>query len=131
MSNQRRAGLIQLSTAGVIQDARGNFSYNLGAPKLKAYYGPTGELQGFSSEPVASYIEGTITDRGTLDVALLMGTGGVVGSRDVSGLTITLSLANGKTITLTNAGWAGEGTINADDAKIPVRWEGGPFMENL
>lgn len=141
------AGLIQLQVGGVIQDAKGAFRYGLGVPQLKAHYGPTGELQGYSSVPTTAFIEGMITDRGTLDVAALMNLGGVVGGsmRNVAAavaslggsigrsgrvqLTVTLSLANGKTIALSNAGWAGEGTGSTEEAEIPVRWEGGPCIE--
>lgn len=111
---QRRAGLIQLQTQGVIQDARGNFSYNLGQVKRDTIVGAD-TVHGYKEVPQAPFIEGSITDRGTLDLSAL-----VTGNQ----LTITLTLANGKTIVLRNAWFAGEGTASTEEAEIPVRWEG-------
>ena len=111
---QRRAGLIQLQTQGVIQDARGSFSYNLGQVKRDTIVGAD-TVHGYKEVPQAPFIEGSITDRGTLDLAAL-----ATGTQ----LTITLALANGKTIVLRNAWFAGEGTASTEEAEIPVRWEG-------
>lgn len=114
MADQRRAGLIQLQVGGVIQDAKGNFSYNLGLPKREAIPGADG-IHGYKETTQVPFIEGAITDRGTLDLAVLAAG---------TGLTITLQLSNGKTIVLGNAWYAGEGTASTEEAEIPVRWEG-------
>jgi len=114
MADQRRAGLIQLQVNGEIQDAKGSFSYNLGRPKRDAIVG-SDAVHGYKEMPQVAFIEGAITDRGTLDVAALA-TG-----RD---LTVTLQLGNGKTIVLRAAWFAGEGTGTSEEAEIPVRWEG-------
>jgi hypothetical protein len=114
MADQRRAGLIQLQVNGEIQDARGSFSYNLGRPKREAMVGAD-RVHGYKEMPQVAFIEGAITDRGTLDLAALA-TG-----RD---LTVTLSLANGKVIVLRDAWFAGEGTASTEEAEITVRWEG-------
>ena len=37
--------------------------------------------------------------------------------------TVTLELVNGKTIVLSNAWFAGEGTVTTEEAEIAVRWE--------
>lgn len=119
MGDQRRAGLIQLKTNGEIQDAKGNFSYNLGAPKREAIQGADG-MHGFKETPQVAFIEGAITDRGTLDVDAL-----VKGKE----LTITLALANGKMISLRNAWFAGDGTASTEEGEIQVRWEGASARE--
>lgn len=111
---QRRAGLLQLKVNGEIHDAKGSFSYNLGRPLREAIVGSDG-VHGFKETPQVKFIEGAITDRGNLDVAAL--TSG-------EDLTLTLDLGNGKLIVLGEAWWAGEGTINTEEAEIPVRWEG-------
>lgn len=114
MADQRRAGLIQLQVSGEIQDAKGDFSYNLGRPMREAIVGSDG-IHGFKETPQVAFIEGAITDRGTLDLATL------VTGRD---LTVTLALSNGKTIVLGEAWFAGEGSGSTEEAEIAVRWEG-------
>lgn len=119
MADQRRAGLIQLKTNGEIQDAKGNFTYNLGAPKREAIIGSDG-VHGFKEMPQVASIEGAITDRGTLALEDL------VKGRD---LTITLTLSNGKMISLRNAWFAGDGNASTEESEIEVRWEGASARE--
>lgn len=114
MATQRRAGLIQLQVDGEIQDAKGSFSYNLGHPKREAVVGSDG-VHGYKETPQVAFIEGAITDRGTLDLEALV-TG--------SDLTVTLTLGNDKVISLGGAWFAGEGTGSTEEGEIPVRWEG-------
>lgn len=112
--SQRRGGIIQFQVGGVLQDAKGNFSYNLGRPKREPILGAD-TVHGFTEKPQVSFIEGEITDRGSLDLAAL------VISQDV---TVTLELANGKVIVLRDAWFAGEGTGNSEEGNIAVRFEG-------
>lgn len=119
MADQRRAGLITLKTGGVVQDAKGEFTYNLGVPKREAIIGADG-VHGYKETPQVPFIEGAITDRGTLDLeALVKG----------KGLTITLELANGKTISLRGAWYAGDGNGTTGEGEIQVRWEGAGAKE--
>jgi len=119
MANQRVAGLIQVQVNGAIQDAKGNFSYNLGRPKRDAIVGSDG-VHGYKETPQVAFIEGAITDRGTLDLDALA-TG-----RD---LTVSLALGNGKMIVLSEAWFAGEGTGTSEESEISVRWEGASAEE--
>ena len=114
MADQRRAGLIQLQVSGEVQDCKGNFTYNLGRPKREPMVGSDG-VHGFKETPQVAFIEGAITDRGTLDLAALA-TG--------TGQTVTLTLGNGKVIVLRDAWFAGEGSASSEEAEIAVRWEG-------
>lgn len=114
MADQRRAGLVQLQISGEVLDAKGAFTYGMGRPKRETIIGSDG-VHGFKETPTPAFIEGAITDRGTLDLAALT-TG-----RD---LTVTLTLGNGKVIVLRDAWFAGEGTASSEEAEIPVRWEG-------
>lgn len=111
---QRRAGLLQLQVNGEIQDAKGEFSYSLGTPKRTAIVG-SDSVHGYKEEPQVAFIEGMITDRLTLDVAALS---------TITGATITLALANGKTISLRQAWYAGDATVKTGEGEIVVRWEG-------
>lgn len=114
MANQRVAGLIQVQVDGEIYDAKGSFSYNLGRPKREAVIG-SDSVHGFKEMPQVAFIEGAITDRGTLDLAEL------ANGRD---LTVSLTLGNGKLVVLSNAWFAGEGTGTTEEAEVAVRWEG-------
>lgn len=112
--SQRKGGIIQLQIAGVLYDAKGNFTYNLGRPKRESIVG-SDTVHGFMEKPQPCFIEGEITDRGNLDLASL------VVSEDV---TVTLELANGKVIVLKDAWYSAEGTGNTDEGNIQVRFEG-------
>jgi hypothetical protein len=112
--SQRRAGLIQVQIDGEIFDAKGNWTYNLGRPMREAIVGAD-VVHGFKETPQPAYIEGEITDRGTLDLAKLVAT---------VEATVTLTLANGKMVVLRKAWFAGEGTGNTEEANIAVRFEG-------
>jgi hypothetical protein len=113
MSNQRRGGVIQVQVDGVVQDAKGNFSYNLGQVKRSPVIG-VDKVHGFKEEPQVAYIEGEITDRGSMNLAALVNT---------TGASLTLALANGKVIALRDAWYAGEGKGNTDEGNVDFRFE--------
>jgi hypothetical protein len=114
MADQRVAGLIQLKINGEIRDAKGEFTYYLGAPMRSDVIGADG-VHGFTEEPKAPFIEGAITDRGTLDVDSLQR------GKD---LTVSLDLANGKMIVLRDAWYSGDGTASTKEGEIKVKWTG-------
>lgn len=111
--SQRKGGIIQVQAGGVIYDAKGNFTYNLGREKREAIVGTDG-VHGYKATPQPAFIEGEFTDRGNLDLSALT---------LLEDATVTLSLANGKVIVLRDAWHAGEGTGNTDEGNIPVRFE--------
>lgn len=113
MADQRRAGLIQFKIDGKIYDAKGSFTYHYGTPKREAIIGSDG-VHGYKETPQASFIEGAITDRQTLDVKALML------ARDV---TASLDLGNGKIFVLREAWNASDGTASTEEAEIPIRLE--------
>lgn len=113
--SQRKGGIIQFQANGVSYDAKGNFTYNIGRPKREAIVGADG-VHGFKETPQPSFIEGEITDRASLDLEALV---------KLKDATVTLGLANGKTVVLRDAWYAGEGTGNTDEGNIGVRFESG------
>jgi len=117
--SQRRAGIIQVAVNGEIYDAKGDFTYNLGANKREAILGAD-QVHGFKESVQAAYIEGEITDRGDLNVEALL---------NAEDVTVTLRLANGKTIALTQGWYAGDGDIGTTEANIQVRFEGNKAEE--
>lgn len=119
MANQRRAGLIQVSVQGEIQDAKGMFTYGFGKPKREGIVGKDG-VHGFKETPQVPFIEGVLTDRQTLDVGALF-----VGED----LTIQLTVGNGKMMILKDGYFAGDGQVTTDEGEIAVRWEGSSLKE--
>lgn len=114
MSQQRRGGLIQLKINGELQDAKGAFTYNPGRPKREAIVGADG-IHGYTETPQPGYIEGAITDRGSLNLSTLV---------TLEGATVTLELANGKVFVLRDAWYAGDGEVSTEQGEIQVRFEG-------
>lgn len=112
--SQRKGGVIQLQVAGELQDAKGDFTYNIGRPKREAIIGADA-VHGYKETPQVSFIEGEVTDRGTLDLDKLL---------QATGVTVTLQLANGKVVVLRDAWYAGEGTGNTGEGNIGFRFEG-------
>jgi len=112
-TNNRRAGRIYLKIDGVLHDAKGSFSYNIGQDKRDGIVGADG-IHGYKETPQIPFIEGAITDRSDLDLEALV---------KQDNVTVTLELVNGKTIVLANAWFAGEATVTTDEAEIAVRWE--------
>ena len=108
------AGKIYFKVNGELQNAKGSFTYNLGADKLEGIVGADG-VHGAKSMPQIPFIEGKITDRPDLDLQSLI---------TLNDTTVTLELANGKNIVLRNAWYANEGSVETEEAEIPVRFEG-------
>jgi hypothetical protein len=110
----RVAGLIQFKVGGVQYSAKGAFTYNPGRPKRDAVIGADG-VHGYKEVPQVAFIEGEVTDDGTLDLA------GLVETKDTS---VTLELSNGKVFILGPKAWfAGEGTVSTEESNIAVRFE--------
>jgi hypothetical protein len=115
MSGQARGGLYRLTVDGVQQDCSGVCTYHLGAPKRTAVMSSTGRAVGYTEEGQVPYVEVDILDRADLDVsAFTLG-------RDV---TIVVDLANGKSVVLSHAWYAGDGSVESKEGVIKSRWEG-------
>lgn len=113
MSN-RVSGIITVKQNGEIHNAKGSFTYNLGRNKNEAVVGAD-RTHGYKSLPQVAYIEGEITDRQNLDLEQLLTS---------DGQTITIELANGKTIVLKDAWYAADGNVETEEANIQYRFEG-------
>lgn len=112
-TNNRRAGRIYIKVDGQQYDAKGDFTYNLGADKRDAIVGADG-IHGYKETPQIPFIEGAFTDAPDLDLQKLA---------EGDNLTVTLELVNGKTIVLSNAWFAGEASVTTGEAEISVRFE--------
>ena len=110
----RVSGVAYLKVDGVQRKVIGNFTYNIGRPRKQMLVGHDG-VHGHSEMPQVPYIEGEIRDESELSLQEL---------RDIDDATVTLELANGKTVILRNAIEASEGTVGTENANVQVRWEG-------
>lgn len=107
-----RAGLINLTINGEVYTCKGAFTYNLGRPRREELMGEDGEVAGFATRPQANFIEGSIQDRGDLDLQTLV---------TFENATVTLRLANGKTIVQRGASFTGEASVSTENGDIPFR----------
>jgi hypothetical protein len=115
MANEnRRAGILSVKLDGSVLDVKGNWTYNFGQPKRDAIVGHD-TVHGYKELPQVPYVEGTITDRNSLDM--------VNDILNVTDATLVLELANGKTGVWRNAWYAGEGDITTEEAEVAVRFE--------
>lgn len=110
----RRSGKINVQVNGQVFDAVGEFTYNLGQPKREGLVGPD-RVHGYKELPQIPMIEGEVRDASNLDVAGLL---------NLTDATITLELANGKTIMLREAWYAGDGNVGTEEANIELKFEG-------
>ena len=110
----RRSGTMKLQANGVIYDAVGSFSYNLGNPDREALVGPD-RVHGYKELPKAPMIEGEIRDASDLNLSII---------QNLTDATVTIELANGKQIMLSEAWYAAEGTVQTEEANIQFKFEG-------
>ena len=111
---KRVGGIITFKKDGQQFPAKGEFTYGFGTPKREPVMGADGH-HGFKETPQVAFIEGAITDSYGTDV---------VGLFNSTGVTALLELANGKTVVLREAYYAGEGTGKTSEGEIAVRFEG-------
>lgn len=114
MGNTRIGGIIFLQINGELKQAKGAFSYSLGVPKKEMVVGADG-VHGYKEMPQVPYIEGAITDSSDLDLEAL---------QKVKDATVTIQLANDKTIVLERAVYASEGAVGTEEGEIEARFEG-------
>jgi hypothetical protein len=113
-TKNRRAGVIQFQVNGMVYDCEGSFSYNLGNPKREGLVGQD-RVHGYKELPQLPYVEGSIRDSKELSMNDL---------QNMNESTVTLKLANGKTIMLREAWYAADGKGETEDGKMEVRFEG-------
>ena len=110
----RISGIIYLRIDGVRRNAKGNFTWNLGQPKREMIVGADG-VHGFKEMPQVPFIEGEITDTSDLSVTDLV---------NLTDVTVTLELANGKIIVLRNAVYTADGNVQTEEGNVQIRFEG-------
>lgn len=110
----RVGGLLFVKVNGVQYRAKAtNFEYNLGIAKKEAVVGIDG-FHGYKELPITAYIQGAITDEQDLDVRNFA---------ELTGVTVTAELANGKVVTFKNAHQAADLDQGTEEGEIPFRFE--------
>lgn len=109
----RIGGIIFIKVDGVQYSAKGSWTYNLGKPKREGVVG-SDSVHGYKELPQIPFVEGAITDSSEISSESLLG---------LTGVTVTLELANGKVIVWRNAWFAGEGSITTEEGEIAARFE--------
>lgn len=105
------AGIIELKINGEIKQAKGNFTFNLGNPKLEPVLNSDNTVAGFKGTTQAPRIEGEVTDSGDLDVNELT---------TLKNQGATLSLSNGKIFTLEGATYTADGDYQTEEGNIQL-----------
>ena len=113
-NTNRRSGTIFIKKDGTILELAGDWTYNLGGAKRTTKKGPA-KRYGFKEETQDCWLEGEILDSSGLDV--------IADLLEVGNSTITLELANGKTVVFREAWWAADGDIGTAEANIQARFE--------
>ena len=110
----RIAGTLFVKINGVQHNAIGDFTYNLGLPKREMVIGAD-RIHGYKEMPQVAFIEGEIRDATALDIAALF---------SLLDATVTLELANDKTVVVREATQVAEGNVGTENANISIRFEG-------
>ena len=114
MGKRRLGGVLLFKIDGELFQAKGEFVYDIGAPKREAIVGMDG-VHGYKETPKTPFIEGAITDNADLDLEALL---------NLDDATVTLELANEKVIVIREAWYAGDGNVATNEGEIPLRIEG-------
>lgn len=112
-ADSRVGGIIFVKVDGEQLQAKGEFTWNLGEPKREGVVGQD-SVHGYKEEPQIPFVEGSITDNSELNMQRLV---------LVKDATVTLDLANGKTIVWRKAFYAAEGNTTTGEGEHEIRFE--------
>ena len=116
----RLAGIAYIAADGATFLLSGNLSYRVARVERATLIGQD-RVHGYSEKPLPGMINATIRDSGGLSVASLS---------QMTNVTITCELANGKTIVGRNMWLIESPTVNTEDGTMDVKWEG-PSVEEV
>ena len=111
----RLGGTLSFKRNGVLLNAKGDFTYNLGSAKRETLMGSNSKPQGFAEKGQAPFLEGALTLTADFDVKDFL---------NADGDTWTLDLANGSVFVLRDGWYTGEGTMTTAEGELGVRIEG-------
>lgn len=110
----RIGGILYFEVDGERFSVRGNVTYSTGNVERESIVGQD-KYHGYKETPMAPYIQMDVTDAlGTESTVL----------NNARGVRCTLGLANGKTVTLTNATQINQIEVDAVEGQFSIRFEG-------
>jgi hypothetical protein len=115
----RLAGTAYLSLDGVSVQLVGEFSWKPSTPTREALLGEDG-FHGYSEKPAVGEIKAKLRDSGNVSVTQL--------GKAVD-ITVTVLLANGKTVVGRDMFVTEQPTVSTDDATIDMTWQGASVEE--
>lgn len=113
-TTNRLAGLANLSIGGVTYLLQGEFKYSPGIVDRETLIGMD-QVHGYKETPRAPFIEGRLRDANSVVVAAF---------NALTGVNISVTLANGKTITGSNMWTTKAQEVDSMEALFDVRFEG-------
>jgi Phage tail tube protein len=113
-TTNRLAGVAYISVDGQSYQLAGEVSYSVSRVKRESLSGPSG-VQGYSEMPIPGSISGSFRDAGSLTVAKF---------NAMTNVSVTVELANGKTI-IGSRMWTVESQeVKSGEATFDVKFEG-------
>ena len=116
MASNRLAGTAYMAINGKTVALVGDFEWNTGTVTRESLVGMDG-VHGFKEKPKPSKMKATLRDLGNVSVAAF---------NNLTDVTITVELANGKRVTMRNAWQVGEMPAKAEDGTVDLEFDGQP-----
>lgn len=113
-TTNRLAGVAYLSVDGQSYMVAGEISYSVSRVKRESLSGPSG-VQGYSETPIPGSISASLRDAGSLTVANF---------NAMTNVSVTVELANGKTIIGRNMWTVESQEVKSGEATFDVKFEG-------
>lgn len=113
-TTNRLAGIAYLTVDGANYMLAGDFAYSVSKVARETLIGQD-RVHGYSEKPKQGSMSGTIRDAGGLSV---------VSFNSMTNVTVTVELANGKTIIGRNMWTVGDLEVKTTEATFEVKWEG-------
>ena len=107
------AGIIHLKINGQSKEAKGEFTFNTGEPKLTSIVGAD-TVHGPKSEVTIPFIEGKLTFSDTLDL---------VEVTTLKNASVILELENGFTVVGKDMYYAADANVTTSEGEVPFRVE--------
>lgn len=116
---KRLAGIANIAVDGITHQLSGDLTYSP-SQKTRETLAGQDDVHGFKEMPVAGYISGTLRDARDLTIKDF---------NDMTDVTITLNLANGKTVIGRNMWCVNVQEVKTVDGTFEVRFEGKDVLE--
>jgi hypothetical protein len=118
-TSRRLAGVAYITVDGTTYMLAADLTYSPSKVSRETMTGMDG-VHGYSEKPKAGFISGTFRDAGSLSVAAF---------NDMTNVTVTVELANGKVVTARNAWTTDAQEVKAAEGTFDVKFESAQVEE--